>query len=108
VNRLESPLDQLEYGELHTLDVIPFVRAGGCTLYGTPSCIKCPLYCVIPLLGLPECDPPDACPACTERTRCPCGSDKYRRLLLAKRADDTTQSSSLGEIVCAGPSMSTV
>lgn len=76
---LEAPL--LPGGKVaRRIKMQGFARSGGCQLLGTSSCVRCPVAELIPL---EDCAPPGDCPACVYRTRCPCGSDAYRRHTMA-------------------------
>ncbi len=46
---------------------------GGCRLLGTVGCVLCSQSSLIPRS---DCDPPSDCPACQERSHCPCGREE--------------------------------
>lgn len=50
----------------------------GCAQLGSPGCAWCRMAQYIPRT---HCDPPDECPACKHRDRCPCGNEAFKRAL---------------------------
>jgi hypothetical protein len=52
----------------------------GCPMFGTTECTQCTLVCHLPRS---DCDPPNECPSCEDRERCPCGNN-VRRIQLLK------------------------
>ena len=50
-----------------------------CLHFGSAECHACPLANRIPRR---DCNPPDECPTCPQRERCPCGNANLRARLL--------------------------